>query len=201
MCWEPVMLGTDGVRLPSPMEGELGRLKLKLAKSKADECLLSEEVIHPSLGPALPRGVEGMEGASNSIMSLREPIRLQNMSNMLELMGRVMLAILESTLQRSLHLHPAAPEAGEGKQPHLRELWACGDFTWSSGVDSLGQEGFLADVESRHFGVEVLELHLEPHGGPPLLLEHSALGDSTDVSRAAALHSDCLITAGSLTCW
>ena len=57
------------------------------------------------------------------------------------------------------------------------------------------------DVESGHFRVEVLELCPEPHWGPPLLLECLALGDSPDVSRAATLCGDCLITAGSLTCW
>ena len=67
------MLGTEGVRLPSPMDGKSGRLKLKLAKTKADEYLLSEEFISPSLGPALPRGVEVIEGASGSTNSLRNP--------------------------------------------------------------------------------------------------------------------------------
>ena len=66
-------------------------------------------------------------------------------------MGRVVSTVLESTPQRSLCLCPADPEAGEGERPCLRELRACGDFAWSSGVDSLGQEGFLADVESGHF--------------------------------------------------
>ena len=67
-------------------------------------------------------------------------------------------------------------------------------------VESLGQEGFFVDMELGHFRVEVLELHPEPHEGPPLLLERLALGDSTDVSGAAALCGDCLVTAGSLTC-
>ena len=142
-----------------------------------------------------------MEGGSGSITSLKEPVGLWKVSNMLEPMGRVVSTILESTPQRSLHLHPADPEAGEGKQPHLQELQACGDFAWLSMVDSLGQEGFLVDVESGHFGVEVLELRLEPHGGPLLLLECLAFGDSTDVAGAAALCGDCLVTAGSLTCW
>ena len=97
-------------------------------------------------------------------------------------------------------LHPTDPEVGEGERPCLRELQACGDFTWSSGVESLGQKGFLADVESGCFGVEVLGLHPEPHEGPPLLLECLALGDSTDVSGAAALCGDCLVAASSLTC-
>ena len=60
-----------------------------------------------------------MEGGSGSITSLKEPVRLQKVSNMLEPMGRVMLTVLESTLQRSLHLHPADPEAGEGERLHL----------------------------------------------------------------------------------
>ena len=56
------------------------------------------------------------------------------------------------------------------------------------------------DMESGHFGVEVLELHPEPRKGPSMLLEHLALGDSVDVSRAATLCGDCLVTASSLTC-
>ena len=78
------MLGTEGVRLPNPMDGSPGMLKLELAKSEADECLLSEEIIHPSLGPALPRGVEVMEGASGSTTLLREPVGLWNVSIVLE---------------------------------------------------------------------------------------------------------------------
>ena len=169
-------------------------------KSEADECLLSEEVSCSSLGLALPRGVEVMEGASGSITSLREPVGLRKLSNVLEPMGRVMSAMLESTLQISLRLHPADPEAGEDKWPYLQELRACGDLTWSSRVESLGQEGFLVDVESGCFGVEVLELCLKPHEGLPLLLERLALGDSTDISRAAILCRDCLVTTSSLTC-
>ena len=141
-----------------------------------------------------------MEGASSSITSLREPVGLWKVSDMLEPMGRVMSAVLESTPWGSLHSCLAVPEVGEGKQLHLQELQASGDFAWSSGVDSLGQEGFLADMELGHFGVEVLELCLEPHEGPPLLLEHLALGHSTDISRAATLCRDCLVAAGSLTC-
>ena len=56
------------------------------------------------------------------------------------------------------------------------------------------------DVESGHFGVEVLELHLEPCWGPLLLLEHLALGDSGSVPEAATLCGDCLVTMASLTC-
>ena len=65
----------------------------------------------------------------------------------------------------------------------------------------MGQEGFLAKVESGCFGVEVLELRPDPRWGLLLLLERLALGDSTGVSEAATLGGDCLITAGSLTCW
>ena len=90
------MLGTEGVRIPSPMDGKPGRLKLELVKSEADECLLSEEIIHPSLGPTLPRGVEVIEGTSGSITSLREPVRLRKGSIVLEPMGRVVSTIPES---------------------------------------------------------------------------------------------------------
>ena len=86
------------MRLPSPTDGKPGRLKLELVKSEADEYLLSEEFVHPSLGPALPRGVEVIEGASGSTISLREPIGLRNVSIVLEPRGRVVLTIAESTL-------------------------------------------------------------------------------------------------------
>ena len=48
------------------------------------------------------------------------------------------------------------------------------ETAWASGVDSSGQEGFLADVESGCFRVEVLELCPKPRWGPLLLLEHLA---------------------------
>ena len=48
--------------------------------------------------------------------------------------------------------------------------------------------------------MEVLELHPEPRGALPLLLEHLVLGDSMAMSRAAALCGDCLAVAGSLLC-
>ena len=130
------MLGTEGVRLPSPTDGSSGRLKLELAKSEADECLLSEEIIHPSLGPALSRGVEVIEGASGSTTSLREPVGLRNVSIVLEPMGRVVSTIVESILRRSLCLHPSDSAAEEVEWPCFRELQACGDFAGQSGVDS-----------------------------------------------------------------
>ena len=141
-----------------------------------------------------------MEGGNGSVMSLKEPIGLQKQSNMLELMGRVVSTMPESSMQKSLHLHLADPAAREGKRPYLQELWASGDFSWPFEVGSLEQEGFLAKVESGHFRVEVLDLRPEPHWGPLLLLEHLALGDSAGVSEAAALCGDCLVTVGSLTC-
>ena len=61
-------------------------------------------------------------------------------------------------MQKSLHLHPADLAMGEGEWPCLGELQAFGDFSWPFEVGSLEQEGFLAEVESRCFGVEVLEL-------------------------------------------
>ena len=90
------MLGTEGVRLPSPTAGYLGRLKFRLVKRKADESLLSAEVVCPCLGLAWPKGVEVMEGGNGSVTSLKEPIGLQNLSNMLELMGRVVSTVPES---------------------------------------------------------------------------------------------------------
>ena len=132
------MLGTEGVRLPNPMDGSPGMLKLELAKSEADECLLSEEIIRPSLGPALPRGVEVIEGASGSTTLLREPIGLRNVSIVLEPMGRVVSTIAESIPQRFLHLPPSDSAVGEGERLCFRELHACGDFARQSGVDFQG---------------------------------------------------------------
>ena len=50
------MLGTEEVRLPNLIDGSLGMLKLELVKSEADECLLSEEIICPSLEASLTQG-------------------------------------------------------------------------------------------------------------------------------------------------
>ena len=61
-------------------------------------------------------------------------------------------------------------------------------------------EDFLVDVESGHFGVEVLEWRPEPRWGPVSPLECLALGDFTGAPKAAALHGDCLVTVASLTC-
>ena len=60
-----------------------------------------------------------MEGGNGSIMLLKEPVGLWKVSNMLELMGRVVSTALESSLQRYLHLHPADPKVGDGEWPCL----------------------------------------------------------------------------------
>ena len=122
-----------------------------------------------------------MEGGNGSVTLLKEPVGLWKPSNMLELMGRVVSTVPESSWWKSLHLHLADSAVGEGKWPHLQELRDFEDFSWPFDVGSLGQEGFLAEVESGHFGVEVLELCPNPHWEPLLLLEHLALGDSAGV--------------------
>ena len=86
---------------------------------------------------------------------------------------------------------------GEGEWLHLREPRALGDFSWPFEVGSLELEGFLAEVESGHFGVEVLELHPELRWGPPLLPEYLVLGDSMDGLGVTALGGDCLVAQGS----
>ena len=106
------MLGTKGVRLPNPTDGSPGMLKLELAKSEVEECLLSEEMVHPSLWPALPRGVEVIEGASGSTTSLREPVGLRNVSIMLELRGRVVSTVPEAIPLRPLCLLSADSVVG-----------------------------------------------------------------------------------------
>ena len=73
-------------------------MKFWLVKSKAIECLLSAEVVHPCLGLAWPKRVKVVEGGSGSITLLKEPIRLWKLSNMLELMGRVVSTVLESSM-------------------------------------------------------------------------------------------------------
>ena len=180
------------------MDGSPGMLKLELVKSEADECLLLEEIIHPSLGPALPRGVEVIEGVSGSTTLLRKPVGLRNVSIVLESRGRVVSTVPEAIQLRPLQLLLADPVVGEGEQLHFLELWACGDFAWQFGVDSWGRGGVLANMESGCFGVEVLESHPVPRRGPLLLLEHLVLEDSMDMSRAAALCGDYLTAAGSL---
>ena len=97
MWWDPAMLGTEGVGLLSPTAGYPGRLKFGLVKHEADKSLLSSKVVCPHLGPAWPKGVEVMEGGNGSVTSLKEPIGLRKPSNMLELMGRVVSTVPESS--------------------------------------------------------------------------------------------------------
>ena len=130
------MLGTEGVRLPNPTDGSPGMLKLELTKSEADECLLSEEILCPSLWPALPRGVEVIEGAGGSTTSLREPIGLRNVSIVLEPRGRVVSTVPEAIPLRPLHLLSADSAVGEGEWLCFWELQACRDFAGWSRVDS-----------------------------------------------------------------
>ena len=125
---------------------------------------------------SLAQGSQSDGGGNGSVTSLKEPVGLQKPSNMLELMGRVVMTVPESSMQKSLHLHPADLAVAEGKWPHLQELQAFGDFSWPFEVGSLEQEGFLAEVESEHFGVEVLELHPEPHWGTALAARVFSLG-------------------------
>ena len=68
-------------------------------------------------------------------------------------------------------------------------------------VGSLELGGFLAEVESGRFGVEVLELCPKLWWGLHLPLEHLVLGDSTAMSGAAALGGDFLDASDSLACW
>ena len=97
-------------------------------------------------------------------------------------------------------MHPADSAAGEGEQLCLQELRAFGDFFWLFDIGSLELEGFLAEVESGCFGVEVLELHPKLWWRSPLLLEHLVLGDSAGGSGVATLGGDCLDASGSLAC-
>ena len=90
----------------------------------------------PPPWPALPRGVEVIEGVSGLTTSLREPVGLRNVSIMLELRGRVVWTVPEAILLRPLHLLSFDSVVGEGEQPCFRELQACGDFAGWSGVDS-----------------------------------------------------------------
>ena len=108
-------------------------LKLELAKSEADDILLLEEMVCPSLWPALPREVEVMGGASGSTTSPREHVGLRNM---LEQIGRVVSTVPESITLRTLHLFSVDSVVGEGEQPCFLELRASGDFTGWSRVDS-----------------------------------------------------------------
>ena len=58
----------------------------------------------------------------------------------------------------------------------------------------------MTEVESGHFGVEVLELHPELWWGLLLSPECLALEDSVGMLGATALGGDCLDASGLLAC-
>ena len=58
-------------------------------------------------------------------------------------------------------LCPTDSVDGEGEWPCLQELQLLEDLSCSFGAGSLELEGFLAEVESGHFEVDVLELRPE----------------------------------------
>ena len=89
---------------------------------------------------------------------------------------------------------------GEGEWLRLREPRALGDFSYLFEAGPLELEGFLAEVESGHFGVDVLELCPKLQWGPPLPPERLILGDSTDGLGVAALGGDRFIALGCLAC-
>ena len=66
-----------------------------------------------------------------------------------------------SSVQESFSLCPADLVDREREQPCLRELQLLEDLSCSFKASSLELEGFLAEVESGHFGVDVLEPHPE----------------------------------------
>ena len=99
-----------------------------------------------------------MEEGWSSVALLWDPIRLRKPSNPLELMGRVKLSSQMSSVQTSFCLCPPDLAGRVGDLPHLQELPLLGDLSCSFRTCSLEPEGFLAKVESGHFGVDVFEL-------------------------------------------
>ena len=92
---------------------------------------------------------------------LWDPVGLQKPSNLLELMGRVELSSRVSSVWASFRLCLADSADEEGERPCLPEPRLLGDLSCSFRAGSLELEGFLAKVESGHFGVDVLELRPE----------------------------------------
>ena len=105
----------------------------------------------------IPRGVEVMERGWSSVASLWDPIRLQKPSNLLKLMGRVELSSQGSSVLASFYLCSFDLAGGVGDQPHLQEPQLLGDLSCSFMTCSLELEGFLAEMESGHFGIDVFE--------------------------------------------
>ena len=141
-----------------------------------------------------------MEGGRSSVTLLWDPVGLWRVSKVLELTRRVELSVWVSSMQTSFRLCLTDSADGEGEWPHLREPQALGDFSCLLEAGPLELEGFLAEVELGHFGVDVLELRPKLQWGPPLLPEHLVLGDSTGRLGVAALGGDCFVTLGCLAC-
>ena len=102
-----------------------------------------------------------MEGGWSSAASLWDPVRLRKPSNPLELMGTVELSLPVSSVWAVFHLRLSDLAGGVGDLPHLREPRLLEDLSCSFGTCSLELEGFLAEVVSGHFGVDVIELRPE----------------------------------------
>ena len=141
-----------------------------------------------------------MEGGWSTAASLWDPIRLQKPSNPLELMGRVELSSRVSSVWASFCLCPSVSADGEGEWPHLQELRLLGDLSCSFRTGSLELEGFLAEVESGCFRVDVLEPHPELRWCLPLPLDHLVLGDYTAVCGIIACGGDCFMALDCLAC-
>ena len=108
-----------------------------------------------------------MEGGRSLVTLLWDPVGLWTLSKALELMGRVELSVQVSSMWTSFHLHLTDWVDGEGKQLHLREPRALGDFSCALKASPLELEGFLVEVELGCFRVDMLELHPELQWGPP----------------------------------
>ena len=113
---------------------------------------------HPCHGVPSPREVKVMEGGWSSVALLWNPVGLQKPSNPLDLMGRMELSLQMSSVQASFCLCPFDSAGGVGDLPCLQEPRLLGDLSCSFGTCSLELEGFLAEVETGHFGVYVFEL-------------------------------------------
>ena len=72
-------------------------------------------------------------------------------------MGRVELTSQVSSVWAFFCLHSFDLAGGVGDLLHLRELRLLGDLSCSFRTCSLELEGFLAEVESGHFGVDVFK--------------------------------------------
>ena len=141
-----------------------------------------------------------MEGGRSSVSLLWDPVGLRRPSKALELMGRVELSVWLPSVQTSFRLRPTDSADGEGERPCLREQQALGDFSCLLEASPLELEGFLVEVESGCFRVDMLELRPEPRLGLPLPPERLVLGNSTGGLGVTALGGDCFVTLGCLAC-